>query len=218
VTGPRAFVAIGVLVVGLPGVAAVTACTAGDELAYTAPPATDGGPDGSTEGGPFVLDSSFDVTERGDDGGVLANLRTNPCSVLDAAADGGCDVTAGQGCCLAATSGTDSVADNTCADQAQYFGRDTYCHAANDVFLACANSDADSACCWQDVPGNNGGVAHFTRYRASCDGGLEACNPVGANGGPTACNNGLPCVPAPGGGKCKGIDIGACGGPPPCSP
>ncbi|MDB4935728.1 MAG: hypothetical protein JWP87_2700 [Labilithrix sp.] len=211
-TGPARH-AVLALFVALPCAAAVVACTAGDEVLYSG--ATDGThPDGGTDG-PSVADSSFEVSTRADDGGVLAQLHTDPCAVLDA--DGGCDMTAGKGCCLAASSATGSVSDNTCAEQVQYFDRTTYCRAANDVFLACASSDPDSTCCWQDVPADNGGVAHHTRYRASCAGGLEACNPVGRDGGPTGCNNGLPCVPAANGGKCKGIDIGACGQVPPCT-
>jgi hypothetical protein len=202
------------LVVALPCAAAVVACTAGDEVQYTAA-ASDGGSDGSTDGGPPVLDSSFDVTERVGDGGVVPKIQSNPCAALDP--DGGCDTRAGLGCCLAASSTTSDTGDNTCGEQVQYFGTNAYCRAANDVFLACANSEDDSTCCWQAVPATGGGVAHHTRYRASCKGGLEACNPVGLAGGPTPCSNGLACVPAPGGGKCKGIDIGACGQEPPCT-
>jgi len=199
-------VCLGLIVVGVPLAAAMIACTAG-QLAYTAAASSsDAGGDTSVvgEGGsPTEGDGALITVPSVSDGGIVPSLRTVACSSLDP--DGGCDPTAGSGCCLASSSdGTGS--DNTCVDQVQHFGGKA-CTNPGDVFLACLGSTDDSVCCWQPEADNR----MNTRYRTDCDGGVEACDPL-ADGG--SCSNGEVCTPK----TCKGVMIGYCGaGKAPCA-
>jgi hypothetical protein len=193
------------LVVALPFAGAAIACTPGDEIAYTSSAVTgEGGtPDDS---GRIVGDSSVDVIERPSDGGTIPPLVTVACPFLDP--DGGCDPTAGMGCCLPKSGAVDSAAANTCAEQIQFFSEaTTFCKTPGDVFLTCLASDSDNLCCW--AAGANG--TQYTARKSSCEKGVESCNPLV---GGTTCSNGQPCVKA----KCKGLDVGACGKAPPCTP
>jgi hypothetical protein len=187
-------------------VCALIACTAGDEIAYQSSALTgDSGiiPD---EAGRLVAESGIEVRPPANDGGTLP--PTGPvqgCPIIDP--DGGCDTSAGKGCCLPNTGV--SSASNTCVDQVDYFsGLGKTCSQDRDVFLSCIGTDGDNTCCWE--PGENG--TFNTRFRAFCDGGIEACNPNGPDGGPGICLNGQTCMKK----TCKGIDTGGCGADPPC--
>jgi hypothetical protein len=195
------------LVVSLPAIGAAFACTAGDPLVYSpnagagpSSPAAEAGVDGGTEAGRPADGGVLITIANESDGGLLPAISPLACTALDA--DGGCDPTAGMGCCLAATG-----LGNMCFEQVQHF-TGTECQNDGDVFLACLTSTADSTCCWQP----EGSSRMNTRYRADCAGGVEACDP-NDNGG--VCSTGGPCTPA----ICKGVTVGYCGtGAPPCQP
>ena len=198
-------VCLALLVVSGSAAAAMIACTAG-ELAYSSSGSSDAGADtgvvgeggSSTEG-----DGALIPSPPVNDGGIVASIRSVACSSLDP--DGGCDPTAGSGCCLAFIS--NSTGDqNTCIDQLQHFGG-TACMNNGDVFLACLGSTNDSVCCWQPEADNR----MNTRYRTDCDGGVEACDPLADGGG--SCSNGAVCTAK----TCKGIVVGYCGGAAPCT-
>ncbi len=202
----RRGVYLGVSLIALcaPVAAALVACTAGD-LRYTSTSSEAGADTGVVaDGGPLSEgDGALFPLPPVSDGGIVASIRSVACSSLDP--DGGCDPTAGSGCCLASSSNP-TGSDNTCVDQLQHFGG-TACMNAGDVFLACLGSNTDSVCCWQ--PEGDGRMN--TRYRTDCDGGIEACDPL-ADGG--SCSNGAVCTPK----TCKGVMIGYCGsGAAPCA-
>lgn len=184
----------------LPLGALAVACNAGGELAYTSalPAGSEGGvlPD---DAGRSVADSEVDALPRQNDGAIAPTSSAPlPCSGFDA----GCDPTAGQGCCL--KGGANDGTSNACFEQARVFGGNA-CNDPGDVFLGCLSSDSDSACCWE--PGKN------TRFRASCTGGPEACDPLAATG--AVCTLGGACTAI----VCKGVTVGYCGsGAPPCQP
>ncbi len=190
-------------VVGLPMAGAAIACTAGDPISYASGAVTfaEAGDDGGRDGGGVIMSRP----PIGDGG--IAPLIGNPitCSSLDP--DGGCDPTAGMGCCLA---GTPVGGTNTCVPQAQHFSGQA-CKDDHDVFLACLASTTDSTCCWQ----REGDNRMNTRYRTDCDGGVEACDST-ADGG--SCTSGGTCTQM----VCKGVVVGFCdtdsGSPPPCEP
>ncbi len=197
---PRSYAFVCVL--ALPIAAAIVACTAGDELAYTPASGAEAGPSTAEDAGRVVGDSSVVIGPRAADGAVLPGAAPIACTSLGEA----CDPSAGMGCCLKNVA-SNTGADNLCFEQLQHFGGSS-CIAAGDVFLACLASVDDNRCCWQTEP--NGTVD--TRYRAACDGGVEACDPS-ADGG--VCATGGACTSA----TCKGVVIGYCGGgAPPCQP
>jgi hypothetical protein len=134
------------------------------------------------------------------DGGTLPSIQPLSCAGLDA----GCDPTEGKGCCLAGSS-DDQGSGNACLESVQHYGGSA-CTDDNDVFLGCLGSDTDNTCCWQ----REGAHRMNTRFRADCDGGVEACNPSAGGG---ACSTGGACTAV----KCKGVLVGYCGGgPAPC--
>ncbi len=195
-------------VVGFPAVGAAIACTAGEDIAYQSSPITgDGGVDGPVAdgGGRIVGDSTIDVRERTGDSGGFPPSMPFKCTGLDP--DAGCDPTAGLGCCLAAAS--DPVGTgNKCFEQREAF-EGTQCAAAKDVFIACLSSDSDNTCCWHKEANNTTN----TRYRAACDGGVEACDPTADGGGVCAMKAKCNAV------TCKGVVVGYCGeGSSPCTP
>jgi hypothetical protein len=197
------------VVVALPLAGAAIACNAGDDIAYSAGAGTVTGEGGvPDEGGRIVLDSSVVPLEPPNDGGTLPKLVTLACPSLDP--DGGCDPSAGMGCCLPSSGAGGSTADNMCAEQVQYFSELTkFCKSTGDVFLTCLASEDDNLCCWRS--GANG--TKYTTRTSTCAGGVESCDP-NALGGASTCTNGQLCVKA----KCRGIDVGACGEAPPCKP
>jgi hypothetical protein len=203
VKSPRSHALVVGCVVALPIAAAVLACTAGDELAYSSAPSTVGGTDAAADTGRVVGDSMVEVPARVADGATLPGIAPLACAGLT----GACDPTAGMGCCLRNVPGNVG-ADNACFEQVQHFSSSS-CGAKGDVFLACLTSDADNTCCWQSETSG----AMNTRYRASCKDGVEACDPGAAGGG--VCASGGACTAV----TCKGVIVGYCGGgAPPCQP
>jgi hypothetical protein len=206
VSGPTSRAVVLALGLALPLAAAVLACTAGDELAYTSALASaEGGPgttDGGADTGRLVTGSTTDASERASDGSFFPAIVPIACTGLGSS----CEPTAGLGCCLRNVAGNVG-GDNLCFEQAQTFGG-TSCHDPGDVFLACLTSDTDSTCCWTTEAN---GTAN-TRYRAACTGGVEACDPTVGLG---VCSTGAPCTAV----TCKGVQVGYCGtGTPPCQP
>lgn len=193
-------------VVGLSAAGAAIACTAGDELVYAGPAPAAGSDGGVEAAGPPVEGGALVGVASQNDGGLVPSIRQVACSSLDP--DGGCDPTAGMGCCLAAASDT-SGSNNGCFDQAQHYAS-TACKDDGDVFLTCLASTADSTCCWQrELPTTR----MNTRFRTDCDGGVEACDPESDGGG--TCSNGASCTST----VCKGVVVGYCGGgTAPCTP
>jgi hypothetical protein len=189
-------------VVGLPTAGVAIACTAGDPIAYSAAAVSGAGADGGGDARVPPADGSLLTVPGTNDGGLVPALTHLPCSGLDT--DGGCDPTAGMGCCLAGSSDT-SGNNNTCLEQVQHYNS-TGCKDPKDVFLGCLSSDTDNTCCWQP----EGVDRHDTRFRTDCDGGTEACDPS-ADGG--SCSTGGDCHMI----TCKGVVVGYCGGgPAPC--
>lgn len=183
---------------------ALTACSV-DELSYTSQSIAqaDGGSVPAAEGGPInVVDGGFEAVAPPAKQPFPSPMVNVACGGLDGDA-GGCDPTAGLGCCLVASS---DPSGNACDSQLQYFqGNGSICKGANDTFITCVASDDDNTCCWQR---SASGINFHTRYRAACaDGGTEACDPNGPGGG--LCN-GVP-------GDCKtiicgGVTLGFCSG------
>lgn len=183
------------------GAAAVLACTGGEAVEYdTAGLTGDGGiPEGAIvdDSGRVIFESGVPVQER-PEAATLPPPNPVACNGL-VSQDGGCDTSAGRGCCL----------DNTgalCEEQAQY-SAGAFCNGAGSVFITCTSSFDDSICCWQnDGPGGSTN----TRYRSACDGGVEACDPSQDGG---VCANGQLCTPTACS-KAPTITIGFCGAPP----
>lgn len=199
----RSRVLLVAFVVGLPVAGAAIACTAGDPIAYSAAAMSgagaDGG-DGGGGGGGGPADGSLLTVPSQNDGGFVPAIQHLSCNGFDA----GCDPTAGMGCCLAGSSDT-TGSNNACLEQVQHYNS-TACKDPGDVFLGCLGSDTDSVCCWEP----EGSDRKNTRFRADCDGGVEACDP-NADGG--SCSTGGTCMPT----ICKGVVVGYCGGgTPPC--
>ena len=195
------------LVVTLP-VAVLVACTAGDAIVYPQQAATgEGGtPD---DAGRIIVDSGIPPKPVVNDGAVLRPPNPNPisCASTGLDSDGGCDPTAGMGCCLPASNTSGDPTNNKCDEQVQFFESNEFCHAANDIFLSCLGSNTDSTCCWEP----NATGAYHSRYRAACDSvGFEACDPDVDGGG--TCSSGAACTHV----MCRGVLIGYCGGVSPC--
>ena len=194
-------IAVLIAMVALP-VGALVACGAGDEIAYTKQAGTgvDSGivPD---EAGRLVGEGGVIETRPANDGGgVPPPLTVSACAMLDP--DGGCDPTAGLGCCLSGDPKNPSF-PAACVDLEQYTVGN-YCEKAKDVFIACRSSDSDNVCCWGPGAGNT----MIARFRPGCfDGGYESCDPSPSAVQPVCPNTGGGCTPV----SCHGIDVGYCG-------
>lgn len=183
--------------------AVFAACSPGEDVGY-APLSADGG--ASEEAS--ARDAGRIVRESGVEGGAVETSSPLP-PATPIPCSGGCDTTAGLGCCI-------DSASASCVEQVHYYRGATsptpFCQSAagNDTFVACLASDADNTCCW-GKDGPNG--TWNARYRASCAGGFEACDPS-ADGG--ACANGGTCRAK----TCKGLLVGSCSPTEdaPCSP
>ncbi|MDB5220368.1 MAG: hypothetical protein JWO86_8295 [Myxococcaceae bacterium] len=184
------------LVSGVPVAGAAIACTAGDPIAYSAAAVVaEAGSDAGDEGG-TTNDGGLVTMPAQSDGGVLPSVQPIACSGFDA----GCDPSEGKGCCLAGNSDP-TGSSNTCVDQLQHYSG-TACKDDDDVFLGCLGSNNDSTCCWLPEGSNR----MNTRFRADCDGGVEACDPNVDGGG--VCTTGGACASI----TCKGVLVGYCGG------
>lgn len=184
------------------GTAGVFACTAGEDIQYdTSGLSTDGGiPEGAIldDAGRIIFESGVPVKER-PEASTLPPPNPQPCVGLVTQDGGACDTTAGFGCCL-----DPGQPDASCEEQVQY-SAGAFCATSNAFFVACTSSIDDSLCCLQ--PNANG--SFNTRYRASCDGGVETCDPSQDGG---FCTTGsctaVTCTKA-------NITIGFCGATPP---
>ena len=201
----RLFLVAGLIALPVGG---LVACGVGDELSYKSSGKTNDSGLLPDEAGRLVAESGITTRPPANDGGTLPPIGSVlGCPGLDP--DGGCNTTEGRGCCLPGSAPAASTASNVCVEQIQVFGGPS-CRSVNDVFLSCIGSQTDSTCCWQ--PGESGSGTFNTRFRSWCDGGTEACNPNGPDGGPGFCQNGLVCIPK----TCKGVLTGGCGTEPPC--
>jgi hypothetical protein len=199
VIGPhRLALALGL---ALPVASAVIACTGGDDIAYGGRGTVlDGGrQDGADEAGRIVHEGGVDVVER-PEGGHVEPSNGLPCDVGIDVDSGGCESSAGVGCCVGAS--------KICVDQREYYEHvPGKCDAPGSIFLSCLQGDDDNTCCWGVDTTNE---TKFTRFKGSCTNGPASCDPAAAGG---SCPNGDTCNPI----KCNGLSLGYCGkGPSPC--
>jgi hypothetical protein len=188
-------------VLALPVAGAAVACTGGDDVSYagTGSPPDGGRSDGSDEAGRIVRESGADVITR-PEGGHVDPSNGLPCDVGVGVDSGGCESSAGLGCCAGAA--------RVCVEQAEYYSHAPgKCDAPGSIFLTCLQGDDDNTCCWGiDATSQT----KFTRFTASCTSGPASCDPK-ADGG--ACPNGDTCHPV----TCNGTALGYCGsGASPC--
>lgn len=150
------------------GLGAACATVADLDVTYGQGSESDG-VDASDDARQKVRESSIDASTPVLPPSVIEDGGGLPCHAeagLSGEEDGGCDESAGNGCCLR----NNLAAGSACMSQAEARAQ---CSApsAKGVFVACRQSRGDDVCCWRDLGG--GGKGAF--YAAGCDGGSIAC-------------------------------------------
>jgi hypothetical protein len=184
----------------LPLAAAAYACNAGDPIVYVQPDA------GTREAGPPDAIAVADAPGASDV--VIPELTPGtlaPCGASKQE-DGGCDPTAGEGCCFEGSPTGKCVQEWQVYVDASDVG--AQCQGPGSLFLGCVADSFDSPCCWGKGP--SGGL--FTRSAVDCGKLAHSCDPAGVDGGPARCIDGTPCASA----MCLGVEIGWCMGADPC--